>query len=256
MFALIRAEYISKIGIFSKLFRRTEYVKAEASEVFGMKTLFVTVTIPDRAGDRELAKIMDDTIQILTEEYAGTVSLRIGFPYPDWFSGFRHPDGGSFARRLVTTETLAQNGDSVFVYARRIDTVVSSAIRQFCGRFRYVMVSSPDEDAPDIARWLTETSGASVIANPTERRILTADRAAIYDTPIRQITLSDRCKIITSSPEQAKMILGGTFVPSPALSLTDGTPLIPPEGFEVNDILSEAILRGAVKFENIRCDFP
>jgi hypothetical protein len=52
------------------------------------------------------------------------------------------------------------------------------------------------------------------------------------------------------------MILGGTFVPSPALSLADGTILTPPEGFEANDILSEAILRGAVKFENIRCDFP
>lgn len=256
MFALIQAEFVTKIGLFSKLFRRMEYVNAEASEVFGMKTLSVTVTLPDGADDRELMNIRNDAIEILTEEYVGSVCLNRDFPYPDWFSGFRRPDGGSLARRLVTVETLSQKGDSVFIYARRIDSIVSSAIRQFCGRFRYVMVSSPDGDTNDIARWLTETSGASVIANPTNRRILTADCAAIYDTPIRQITLSDRCKIITSSPEQAKMILGGTLVPSPALSLADGTILTPPEGFEANDILSEAILRGAVKFENIRCDFP
>ena len=255
MFALIRAEFVSKIGLFSKLFRRMEYVTAETSEVFGMKTLSITVTLPDGADGRELMRIRDAAIEMLTEEYVGTVCLHRNFPYPDWFSGFRRPDGGSLARRLVTVETLAQKGDSVFVYARRIDSVVSSAIRQFCGRFRYVMMSSPDTDTPEIARWLTETSGASVIANPTERRILTADCAAIYDTPIRQITLSDRCQIITSSPEQAKLTVGGTIVPSPALSLADGTMLTPPEGFEINDILSEAILRGAVKFENIRCDF-
>ena len=256
MFALIQANYVSKIGLYSRLFRRIKYVTAEASEIFGMKTLSVTVTLPHGATNRDLAKIRDDAIEILTEEYVGTVCLHRDFPYPDWFSGFRHPDGSSFARRLVTVETLAQTGDSVFVYARRIDSVVSSAIRQFCGRFRYVMVSSPDGDTQEIARWLTETSGASVIANPTERRILTAHCAAIYDTPIRQITLSDRCQIITSSPEREKMTVGGTPLPSPALSLANGTILTPPEGFEANEILSEAVLRGAVKFENIRCDFP
>ena len=255
MFALIQAKYVSKIGLYSRLFRRIEYVKAEASEILGMKTLSLTVMLPHGVSNRELARIKDDAIEILTEECVGTVCLHREFPYPDWFSGFRRPDGGSLARRLVTVEALSQKADSVFVYARRIDRVVSSAIRQLCGRFRYIMVSSPDSDTTDIARWLTETSGASVIANPTERRILTAHCAAIYDTPIRQITLSDHCQIVTSSPEQEKMIIGGAIVPSPALSLADGTPLTVPDGFDVNDLLSEAILRGTVKFEKIRCDF-
>jgi hypothetical protein len=256
MFGLIKTETIPKTNLFSKLFHHKKYIRAEESEIFGMKSLFLTVSIPCNVDEKQLRKIKQQTLSVLSRYGVNTVFLHTDFPHPDWFTGYRRPDGHSFARRLVTTQTLFLSGESVFVYTRRIDSVVSSAIRQYCGRFRYVMVASPDPGVGEIAHRLSEASGASVIANPTDRRILTANCGAVYDNPHKLIHLSDDCTVVTAEPEYAKMTVGGKPAPSPALSLVDGTPLTVPAGFPRNDVISEAILRGAVKFENIRCDFP
>ena len=252
MTALVKSETMPRRGVFARIFRGTRYLTAEQSVLFGMKILNAAVFLPTDADERELAKIRRAVLSGLCENGVGTVCLRGDFPYPDWFRGFRRPDGRSFARRLVAARVCAQSdsANSIAVSAKRIDRTVSDAIRLYCKRFRYVMLTAPcaDERAADA---LSEASGASIIFDPTDRRILTADTAAVYDMPDRPLTLSPDCTVFAAEDAYFSRIIGGIPSRPPALRVPKCDPSACPEGFSAEEILSEAVLRGSVRLSDI-----
>ena len=249
MIMLVEPAEIKRVNPIAGLWQRLrggEDISVSEQMVLGMKTLKMTVPVRTERTRKKAA-------QLLRELRINTVFLREDFPHSEWFELYRQPTGDELIRRMTGVVTLmaAKNYESVCVYARHIDPDGERVVRDLCGSFRHVMLLSDGEGALNAAEKVSGKLGVSVIANPSDRRVMASDAAVILDMPGNILRLGRDCVAVAPVREYYNRVECSKMVTDVCFTLKNGeAPDIPP-GFSQKALIFEAILRGGMRFEDI-----
>lgn len=233
MIMLVESVPISKRGL------KKSIISLEDKIILGMKVVIMTVPIPEKLHKWQERRLKKRIYELLNKLRINTICLKQGFPYPEWFKGCRSIDGRELIRRILGRIAInnARNFDSVYVHVNGYDRNSFNAITELCQKFRLIMLSAKNNE---IADGLYKAYGVSVIVDPTPERIMTADAAVFFDEAYEMPVFKDECNVIKAD-DSFDIEFGHTS--GERIWIPDGYPQIP--------LISEAILRGCIGFENI-----
>ncbi len=207
--------------------------------ILGMKVKIMTVHMLGKIHKWQEARLKKRITEILSRLRINAVLVRTDFPYPEWFDNYRKPNGKDLLSRLLGTVTAmnAKEHNAVYVHIGRVDRSITKTLFDLCQSFRHIMF---DRANVDIADLLYKTYGASIIIAPTAERVSIADAAVFFNEPLEMPEFKDDCVIVKADDSlnmEFAMTNGGSF------DIPDGYPQIP--------LISEAILRGCIGFDDI-----
>lgn len=237
MIILVESVPIARIGLLRK-----QRIIITNSVVLGMKVMVMTIPIAEnlRAWQRE--RIKRRAIALLGKLRINTVCLRKDFPYPEWFQAYRKPTGSDFIKRFFGKIAVmsAKKHDSVYVFLKHIDRASQISLADLCEEFRFVYITGQNSEAIRMADNLLSEYGASVIIDPTPERIKTVDAVVFFDDPTEAPMLNECCVVIGIESSDVEFCM------------SDGSDLNIPDGFSQNALISESILRGCIRFEDVK----
>lgn len=209
--------------------------------ILGMKVLEMTVPIAKNIKNKSKERIKRKVLEALSKHRVNTVCLKNDFPYPEWFSDYRMPKGNDVIKRLLGKIAVMASGKHELVYADlyRADRDSLKALSDMCEGFRFVCVSVRNGEASEISKSMIKSCGASIIAEPTAERIKSADAAVFFEQPMVFPEINKACVIIDVDNTKIDFCL------------SDGTELNIPDGYSQKALISEAIIRGYIRFEDI-----
>lgn len=237
MIMLIESKPIARIGLLHK-----QRIIITNSVILGMKVMVMTIQIADNLRQWQRKRIKRQAIAYLGKLRINTVCLREDFPYPEWFQAYRKPTGSDFIKRLFGKIAVmsAKKHDSVYVYLKHINRSTQKSIADLCEGFRFVYISGQKSEAIQMAKNLFSEYGASVIIDPTPERIKTVDAAVFFDEPTEASMLSEYCVAIGIENSDVEFCM------------SDGSDLDIPDGFPQNALIYESILRGCIRFDDVK----
>ncbi|MBE6948263.1 MAG: hypothetical protein E7456_00240 [Ruminococcaceae bacterium] len=222
------------------LLTRSKRILTEKKTILGMNVTVLKVPISDKIRAGQLERIKRRTHNKLAELCANTVFIRNDFPYPEWFEGYRKPDGAGLVRRL--SDRLAVNSSDrhygVYVYLKRPDSECVNILRKLCEQFRFIYLSVKNGEADVIADGLMKTCGVSIVT--VSDRIPEADAAVFLHEPDEMPILNEKCVCISAEKSEV------------SISLSDGREAEIPDGYSRKALIAHALLHGYVRLEDIR----
>lgn len=237
MIMLIRSALAVK-----RRFLRRHSVIVDNRTVLGMKVMEMTVPIPERMRERQKERLKRKVLTILTDLRINAICVKDDFPYQEWFADHRRLTGNDVMKRnLGKIAVMASNRhELVYVYMQREDRECLKAITDLCEGFRLVCVSVQNGEASRITDSIMRSCGASIITEPTAERISSADAAVFFAKPAEDICLSEACVSVDIETTDVEFCMA------------DGTKPDIPDGYSQKALISEVILRGCIRFEDIQ----
>ena len=225
-----------------KLFRRKQLILINNSIMLGMRVTVMTIPLAERLRTGQRERLKKRLTAVMGKLRINTVCLKNDFPYPEWFEGYRRPDGSAFIKRLMGKIAVmaADRHESVYVYMKRADRWNIRALAELCEGFRFVSLSAQNGESGQISASLMKSCGASVMTEPTAERIKTADAAVFFDIPDEKPVLNESCVSLCVRNTDAEF------------RMTDGSEIGIPDGYSQKSLISEAVLRGCIRFEDIQ----
>lgn len=230
---------VESVPIQKKNLLKRPGISVENQIMLGMKVMIMTVPILDKLRKRQEARLINRITVLLREFRINTVHLKHDFPYPEWFRRYRSLDGKELTKRLLGKITIntAKSFEAVYIHVNRYDRSSFNAITELCQKFRIIMLSGKNGD---IADRLYNEYGVSIIVAPTHERIMTADAAVLFSEPDEMPEFNEDCIVI--KPDDSLYI---------ELGLINGMKMNIPEGYPQIPLISEAIRKGSIGFDDI-----
>lgn len=259
MFAIIelcdppRRSRVDRMNLFLRGYRG---VAMMPEELLGMRAMRVCIETPIARKPNALSKRIQIAMSALHQQKIRKLSFRNHFPYKQQFLRESFFEIESlFLFQTMAGEIAAKiSGDgekTAAFFARRVMEYEERALISLCANYRYVMLQV-DEGGSAVSRNIRRKYGISVIDKPTDYQLNGADMALFFSPPRRKIILPDKCVAITVAKSNIEdvcyhqSVTGVTFrMPE---NLYDGLP----EGIELEPILSEALLSGMIRSDNLK----
>ena len=258
MFALIEStgqtEYSGK-SFLGRLRSRHSPVRSETVEIMGMRALRLRMEIPEGLRRRQLEKRINMARLILCRNKIDRVCFQNGFLYRDAFldASLREMDrqllNESMAGPILAKASPGTEKTALFCARYALDRG-ERALIALCASFRHLMVCLSGEAEP-ICGSIRRKYGISVIEKPTMRQLLKADTALFFTAPSCQMFLSDSCIVFAVSDEALRNVRCRRKILSVTYEIPDILRRSVPEGYSVDLFLSEALLRGTVRINEI-----
>lgn len=233
---------IESVDAVKKLFRHRQRILVDNRNVLGMNVMVVTVPIPEKPGQGQQRRLKRRVLALLMQLRCSAVYARTDFTYPEWFDGYSRISGEDIAREFLGNYAvkMAKCHDSVYVYMKSVDSKAFKAVAELSDSFRTVCVSLQYGSALQLAESIMRRCGASVIINPIEERIYSADAAVFFNEPIEMPILKPSCVCINADDVPLRIVLA------------DGREMFVPDGYPQKALISEAVLHGCIRFEDIQ----
>lgn len=232
-------ESVTTRNSFLKPMRR---IIVDNKTIVGMKVMIVTIPIPAKvkAGRRE--RLKRSVLEFLRKLRVNTVCIRTDFQYPEWFEGFRKPTGQELVSELLSEYAVkkAEKHDSAYVFINRANSRSIKAVSELCEGFQTVCLKVENGSCNQIRESILRGCGASIITEPTEERIYAADAAIFFDRPKEMPNLNKTCVIVSVDSLKIRVVS------------ENGTDAEIPDGYSQKALISEAILRGYIRFEDVQ----
>ena len=230
MLALVDYKYVR-----TNPFRRAPKIMYDT--VFGLRVLRLTAEINRKTGR------CDKSARVLKQANADMVCFIDGFPSRAHFN-VREPESVISYEKLLPQliERHDLRGESVLLVAGA-DPRSGDMLRLLSQRYRYVLTCGFPGSA---LRRLQQQIGASVIAEPSEEKIATAE-LAVFLRGCEAISLPPECVVLAPDMRLTENIEYTRYIELPELNIPHETPA----GFDRRILLSEAIRRGAMAIESL-----
>ena len=261
MFALIEnvmhTEMTGK-GLLKRLRNRNAAVRSESVEIMGMKALRLILETPQGLRRRQLEKRLRTARMILGRSKVDRVCFRQDFPYRKAFPDglFREMDCQILNESMagpILVKTAAGGDKTALFHGRYALDRGEQVLIDLCASFRYLVVCLSDRDRL-ICDSIRRKYGISVIEQPTMRQLLKADTALFFTAPSQRMILSDGCTVFAVSDEALRNVRFRKKITSVTYEIPDSLKRTVPEGYSADPFLSEALLRGIVRRDQIRVE--
>lgn len=231
-------------------------VVMKPEKLMGMNAMRVSIETPKARKPDALSKRIQIAVSALHQQRIRKLSFSNHFPYKQQFlrESFFEIDS-IFLFQTMAGEIAAKiSGDgekTAAFFARRVMEYEERALISLCANYRYVMLQV-DEGGSAISRNIRRKYGISVIDKPTDYQLNGADMALFFSPPRRKIILPDKCVAITVAKSNIDDVCYHQSVTGVTFRMPENLCNVLPRGIEPEPILSEALLSGMIRLDELK----
>lgn len=223
--------------------------------ILGLKMFRVKLPSENKVKVRKMKKILKETTLALRENEVRRVCYHRQFTKREYFEahGLIEVNGRRLYENLAAEIAIRSEGRCAAFIADRLLPIEEQNLLRLCESFRYMLIYLK-HGCEEICNVLRNSLGIVVTQLQNPQQIQAADVIVCLSAPPWHARLSDKCTLVAADLRDVQCISGGKRAVSVALSMRDNKVKYIPDGYDASAILSEALIHGTVKKDELCLD--